>query len=1082
MRLRDLRTDSASAITLRTRGGENPATVARVGDEASLLYSSTGGNLLLRIGANAWQAAGDTPTDEQVLTDVIGTNLPVLAWVSRVAAPDSVAVQVHRFAHRLTWDQKLVIGVDDDAVRAVQRALHRSRTSADLVRWLADEFVLAPSADGRPVRVFGSAGQQSLDLSTGFVLHGRTTEAHLESRDGVLWLKTLRRPGRRGQREVALTLVEADLTFADGTHAHTFKQQHLDEFQRLLSSGQQYLNHWDEYGRMDQAQVIARAIGLGAVHYHAVHQQDARTYRFQLDSDDGQQFMSRLGDEHGRLAASTHAPDGLQNGTLDLDGRDMEENFTGDIAWVNPAANSLGLRVPEDRTLQHPPARGVLYLSLLGDRVRINRQRRARHRIETLSTPMPQLGLLLEGQPMPSARAGLRIVQPRSLKAFAPYQNFTDKQEEAVRIAINTPDIALIQGPPGTGKTRVITAIQDCLAEMAKAAGTIEHSVLLTSFQNDAVDEVVRRTKVFGLPAVKVSSRQPQGNSDAVAQWCREKAAQLRAERTPGGLLLQAARRAEALVLGYGQQPPTPAGTARLIAELDGLCGHYLSAALRSRLIMAGSALTNGAPVAVASADLEPLRRAVGGIRVDAVSFADDGPHMARRALLRLRAHTELAQHLNVIEQAAEWEGAEPPFLAELTAARDRLLDSLTTPAVPLNAVADEEIVALLSEVTAELRSRLVVSPDGVAAAVEAFLDDLENDPEAVGEAIRGFTAVVAATCQQSGSRLMSELVTGDDIRFDTVIVDEAARANPLDLMIPLCLAARRIVLVGDHRQLPHLLEPDIERDLEISTETEMLAALKQSMFERLFEYLRREDRGRAGLRREITLDTQFRMHPVLGRFVAEAFYASDTELGSGTNTVQLRHGIERYGDAVAVWADLPFATHGGETSGRSKSRRAEAEWIAAELKKLAAEAPPAAKVGVIAFYRAQVQLIWQALNDEKLAERDSHGRYRAVGALADRLYIGTVDAFQGREFDVVLLSATRSNTLASGSPTADRRKYGHLLLTNRLCVAMSRQQRLLITVGDAAMFREPSSTGPSELTKFLSLCEDGRYGRVVRR
>jgi len=49
---------------------------------------------------------------------------------------------------------------------------------------------------------------------------------------------------------------------------------------------------------------------------------------------------------------------------------------------------------------------------------------------------------------------------------------------------------------------------------------------------------------------------------------------------------------------------------------------------------------------------------------------------------------------------------------------------------------------------------------------------------------------------------------------FESVIVDEAARANPLDLFIPLSMARRRVVLVGDHRQLPHLLEPDVERQL----------------------------------------------------------------------------------------------------------------------------------------------------------------------------------------------------------------------------------------------------------------------------
>jgi hypothetical protein len=63
------------------------------------------------------------------------------------------------------------------------------------------------------------------------------------------------------------------------------------------------------------------------------------------------------------------------------------------------------------------------------------------------------------------------------------------------------------------------------------------------------------------------------------------------------------------------------------------------------------------------------------------------------------------------------------------------------------------------------------------------------------------------------------------------------------------------------------------------------------------------------------------------------------------------------------------------------------------------------------------------------------------------------------------------------------RRRYGHVLLVNRLCVAMSRQRRLLVVVGDAAMFDAPRApAGAAPLTKFLQMCrEGGEYGRFVR-
>ena len=125
---------------------------------------------------------------------------------------------------------------------------------------------------------------------------------------------------------------------------------------------------------------------------------------------------------------------------------------------------------------------------------------------------------------------------------------------------------------------------------------------------------------------------------------------------------------------------------------------------------------------------------------------------------------------------------------------------------------------------------------------------------------------------------------------------------------------------------------------------------------------------------------------------------------------------------------------------------------------------------------------IWEALESAGVAARSAAGQYGATGALADRLHVGTVDAFQGREFDIVLLSVTRSNRLPGGQPQSNRRKYGHLVLTNRLCVAMSRQKRLLIAAGDAEMFH-PEATGGEVrgLVMFRDLCHDERYGRVLR-
>ena len=71
---------------------------------------------------------------------------------------------------------------------------------------------------------------------------------------------------------------------------------------------------------------------------------------------------------------------------------------------------------------------------------------------------MPQLGMILENREVITARYGTKPYLTPTVKKVFNY-NQTKKQADAINVAINTPDIALIQGPPGTGKTKVISAI-----------------------------------------------------------------------------------------------------------------------------------------------------------------------------------------------------------------------------------------------------------------------------------------------------------------------------------------------------------------------------------------------------------------------------------------------------------------------------------------------------------------------------------------------------------------------------------------------------------------------------------------------
>ena len=98
-----------------------------------------------------------------------------------------------------------------------------------------------------------------------------------------------------------------------------------------------------------------------------------------------------------------------------------------------------------------------------------------------------------------------------------------------------------------------------------------------------------------------------------------------------------------------------------------------------------------------------------------------------------------------------------------------------------------------------------------------------------------------------------------------------------------------------------------------------------------------------------------------------------------------------------------------------------------------------------------------------------------------ERLRIGTVDAFQGMEFDVVFLSIVRSREpwreLGKDLEEHEKHKrelFGHLMSNNRLCVSMSRQKRLLVLVGNPAMLNHKlASEAVPALVDFHALCRD---------
>ena len=166
----------------------------------------------------------------------------------------------------------------------------------------------------------------------------------------------------------------------------------------------------------------------------------------------------------------------------------------------------------------------------------------------------------------------------------------------------------------------------------------------------------------------------------------------------------------------------------------------------------------------------------------------------------------------------------------------------------------------------------------------------------------------------------------------------------------------------------------------------------------------------------------------------------------------------------------LPTGSHYHVYINPERDIPAEATAIAHQLQAwMISDAGKDLSFGVISFYKAQADSIREQLK-------------RELGGIADdekKLRVGTVDSFQGMEFDVVFLSMVRTMPQNWKPKSDDREKqarglFGHLCLYNRLNVSMSRQKKLLVVAGDASLLQNSlAEEFVPGLVDFLELCRE---------
>ena len=278
-------------------------------------------------------------------------------------------------------------------------------------------------------------------------------------------------------------------------------------------------------------------------------------------------------------------------------------------------------------------------------------------------------------------------------------------------------------------------------------------------------------------------------------------------------------------------------------------------------------------------------------------------------------------------------------------------------------------------------------------------------------------STLVGATCLGIAS-----LGPDVEINFDWVIVDEAGKATPPEILVPICLG-RKIVLVGDHKQLP----PVVDQALLKLQDKERMNINKEDLELSLFEYLERSLNDDC----KNILDEQYRMNPVIGDLISKLFYES--KLVSKTSKEEKTIPLKLYESKPLVWLSTAARFDRKEERISDSYRNpCEAKLIfeqLLEIDKELNELKLKKETAIIAGYRGQRDSL------TRLYESSYKAKFHNMS-----IEINTVDAFQGRETDIVFYSVVRSN---------DDGKLGFLKDVRRLNVAFSRARELLVVVGD---------------------------------
>ena len=256
-------------------------------------------------------------------------------------------------------------------------------------------------------------------------------------------------------------------------------------------------------------------------------------------------------------------------------------------------------------------------------------------------------------------------------------------------------------------------------------------------------------------------------------------------------------------------------------------------------------------------------------------------------------------------------------------------------------------------------------------------------------------------------------------VKFDVAVIDEASQATIPSVLIPIA-KAHRFILAGDHKQLP----PTIISD--------RAGALSKTLFEELIRIYPFKSQ---------LLNIQYRMNSLLMKFPNEEFYDNGLKSDSSVDDIKIRDILDSHQDEEALLfidtSDIADNRERHLKDSKSIVNEIEAEIAIRIADDYLSDGVNESDIGIISPYADQVKIIQENTEIE----------------------VKTVDGFQGREKEIIIISTVRSN---------DKGNIGFLSDLRRLNVAITRAKRKLIIIGN----KDTLITNPT-YERLINFCED---------